>query len=108
MIILARQDLVNDFYMLSRGFVERLVNFCYLLVCDESKYKVFMLHTSQKAYRKLDRSITIPQGSVQIKFSGQQHVTIPNLQESIDLFTSKSGKEISHWTKVSLDDRKYI
>lgn len=105
MVVLGKHNLINDMYMVSRSFIERLVNFLYLQVCDEEEFNRYMLHTTQKVFRKLDRSIETSKGSARILFQGKESVTMSNLDEAIGLFTSKSGKEITHWTPVSLDKR---
>ncbi|WP_349362242.1 MULTISPECIES: DUF5677 domain-containing protein [unclassified Paenibacillus] len=91
--------------MIARSYVERMVNFLYLQVCDEDDFNSFQLHTTQKAYRRLERSIATTKGKVSIAYTGKDQVSLPNLEEAINRFTSKSGKEITHWTPVSLDKR---
>lgn len=105
MSLLGNYNLINDMYMIARSYVERMVNFLYLQVCDEDDFNLFQLHTTQKAYRRLERSIATTKGKVSIAYTGKDQVSLPNLEEAINRFTSKSGKEITHWTPVSLDKR---
>lgn len=105
MAVLARHNFINEMYMVSRSYIERLINFLYLQVCDEEEYRKFTLHATQKAYRRLSRSIDISTGSVGLTFQGMDSVVLPELEEALNAFTSKSGKEITHWTPVSLDRR---
>ncbi|WP_339249089.1 DUF5677 domain-containing protein [Paenibacillus sp. FSL P2-0136] len=105
MSLLGECNLINDMYMIARSYVERMINFMYLQVCDEAELNSFQLHTTQKAYRRLDRSIETTTGKVQFVYTGKDSVSLPNLNEALNRFTSKSGKEITHWTPISLDKR---
>ncbi|OBZ14640.1 hypothetical protein A8L34_12015 [Bacillus sp. FJAT-27264] len=105
MSLLGECNLINDMYMIARSYVERMINFMYLQVCDEDEFNSFQLHTIQKAYRRLDRSIETTRGKVKFAYTGKDSVTLPNLDEALNRFTSKSGKEITHWTPVPLDKR---
>lgn len=105
MSLLGTCNLINDMYMISRSYVERMINFLYLQVCDEEDFISFQLHTTQKAYRRMDRSIETNKCEVKFTNTGKDHVSIPNLNDAIARFTSKSGKEITHWTPITLDKR---
>lgn len=92
--------------VLARGFLEKIINYCYLLVCDKEEYDRFLKHTIQKSYRKLDRKISLDGHTFHIKWTGKISLdSYPELKEALDEFTSESGKEKTHWTKVSLLDR---
>src|SRR3989339_118923 len=72
----------NEYTMLSRALIERLINFCYLLVCDDAEFNKYFLHTVQKSYRKLNQKISIGDDEVTIKFSGDiDRTAIPKLEE---------------------------
>ena len=36
--------------MLSRAFMEKITNFCYVSICDEKEYRAFILHPIYKHY----------------------------------------------------------
>jgi len=92
--------------VLARGFLEKVINFCYLLVCNREEYERFLKHTIQKSYRKLNRKIALDEHAFQIKWTGEIDVdNIPELKEALAKFTSESGKEKTHWTKANLLDR---
>jgi hypothetical protein len=96
----------SDAVILSRAFIEKIINFCYLLVCDKNEFDSFFKHTVQKSYRKLDRSISIGDLNLKMKFCGNIDLeNSPLLKESLEEYTSKSGKEKTHWTSVSLENR---
>ena len=106
MSLLTPHPLLNECFMLSRAFLERVINCCYLMVCDEDELRRFQLHTVQKAYRKLDREVTAGEESFRLRFSGEiDKKSIPQLQEALDTFTSRSGREITHWSSTTLSDR---
>ncbi len=47
MSILGECNLINDMYKIARSYVERMINFMYLQVCNEGEFKSFQLHTTQ-------------------------------------------------------------
>lgn len=100
----------NYFYsevvVLARAFLERIINFCYLQVCSDDEYERFIAHTVQKSYRKLDRTVSVGDCSVGLKYMGDVDIeSNPGLKKSLQEFTSKSGKEKTHWTSVNLLNR---
>ena len=34
----------NETVMLARSFIEKIINFCYLMICDEEDFEKFILH----------------------------------------------------------------
>jgi hypothetical protein len=50
---------LGECYILARAFIEKIINYCYLLVCDDAEHSRFIKHTIQKSYRKLDRKIIV-------------------------------------------------
>jgi hypothetical protein len=106
---LAKDDLLNEAMMLARSFLERSINLGYLLFCDEEELDRYKKHALQKAYRRLDRSESVGEKSVRLTYSGDiDPKDIPELQEALDLFTSKRGREITWWTSKKLDERIQI
>jgi hypothetical protein len=96
----------NEAFILARAFVERLVNFCYLLVCDKPEYQSFLKFSLQKGYRKLDRHFSAGDKMVGIKYTGKIEPNIvPGLSDALKDFTSERGREITHWTIASISER---
>jgi hypothetical protein len=97
----------SEMIVLSRAFVEKSINFCYLAICDESEYDNYLKYTIQKSYRKLDRSEKCLNTSLGIKYSGASSYleSNPEIQEAVTQFTSKNGKEITRWTKANIQKR---
>lgn len=104
--LLARSGAWNDMTILARAFVERAVNACYLLVCDEMELQGYFQHAKQKAFRLLDRKIGGSAHTISLGFTGTPAPEgIPSLQEALGRYTSSSGKQITHWTKVTIIER---
>ena len=61
----------NEAVMLSRSFIEKTINFCYLMVCDDKDFEKFMLHALYKSYKNLDRSRWTEKQKLSIKFKGK-------------------------------------
>ena len=92
--------------VLARAFLEKIINFCYLLVCEKNEFDKYLKHTIQKSYRKLNRSIRAGELEIGIKYDRKINIeTNPVLKEALEEFTSKRGKEKTHWTKKSLVER---
>ena len=61
---------LGECYILARAFIEKIINYCYLLVCDDDEYQRFFKYTIQKSFRKLDRNITIDEHEIRLKYTG--------------------------------------
>ncbi len=97
---------LGECYILARAFIEKVINYCYLLVCDDEEHSRFIKHTIQKSYRKLDRKIVVGENELGLKHSPISDSNAnPILKDSISEFTSKSGKEKTRWTIKRLEDR---
>lgn len=95
----------NEMIILSRGYIEKLINYCYLTVCDEKEYQNYIKHSIQKSYRKLDRSIKVGNHKISVSYSGKEAIKTDRILEALNEFTSQHGKEITHWTKMSIEER---
>jgi hypothetical protein len=97
---------LGECYILARAFIEKIINYCYLQVCDDDEYNRFIKHTIQKSYRKLDRKIIIDEYELGLKYSAIPDCNSnPILKDSISEFTSKKGKEKTRWTMKRLEER---
>ena len=96
----------SDAVMLARSFIEKVINYCYLQVCEEEEFNNFIKHTIQKSYRRLYRSIKVGDRSLGVKLEQKIDTdSDPVLKDSLEAFTSKRGREITHWTKKTLEER---
>lgn len=104
--ILAEKDLSNESTMLARGFIEKVINFMYVVIADEEEYKNYLMYSKQKAFRKLDREVVVGKYKIGTKFGGLDEFEISDdLQDSLNLFTGKKGGEKTRWTKKTIEER---
>ncbi len=104
--ILSERDLSNESTMLSRSFMERVVNCCYLMVCSDDEFENYFSYSLQKSFRKLDRKVSIGSKEIGVKFSGKFDVDqCPELKTALQQFTGKKGGEKTRWTDKSIEDR---
>lgn len=107
--LLARHGYLNECFILARAFLERLISYIYLLFCDEDEHSKYLAHTKQKGFRKLHRFVKAGNLRAEIKWSGSVDLSKEReLKKAIDLFTSKTGREITKWTSTTLSDRLAI
>jgi Family of unknown function (DUF5677) len=103
---LGNEGLLNECTVLARAFLERVISFCYLMVCPDEEYRNYRLYTIQKGFRKLDRSATAGDTSIRLRWSGNLDTkSIPHLEEAIRQYTSGRGHEITRWTKKTITEQ---
>jgi hypothetical protein len=101
----AENCFINECYMLARSLIERIINYLYLLYCEEEEYKSYLQYTKQKGFRVLNRSFTVGDSEVALKTSESINLEgYPEIAEAVERFTSKKGKTITRWTKSSISD----
>jgi len=97
---------LGECIVLARAFLEKIINFCYLQVCDQEDYDKYISYTVQKSYRKLDRSVTIGEMKLGIKFIGEIDIdSNPLLKKGLEDFTTEKGREKTRWTNKNIEDR---
>lgn len=103
--ILVANQKINEGYMLARALLERIVNYIFLLYCDEEEFKGYLSYTKQKSYRNLKKNIRVGELIAELKWTGDFNLEDdPELKKAVDLFTSKKGKTITRWRSKSLSD----
>ncbi len=106
---LAKGGFLNESYMVARAFVERVINACYLLVCDEDELEAYLQYSHQKGFRTLSRQVSAGDSTIGLKYEHVDKVEkSPELQAALDRFTSKRGREITRWTTKNPVDRLEI
>lgn len=104
--ILSRHSFSNEATMLARSFIEKAVNFCYLMVCSEEEYQNYVQYSRQKMFRKLDRKIELGGARVGLSIAEKDKIKIsPELQASLDKFTGEKGGEKTRWTRKTINER---
>jgi len=96
---------ITEAYIMARTFLERITNLSYLLICQEDIFKTFKNHSYQKIYRSI---VTKWESFNLMDYELQKPKPSnfpPDMQEAIDEFTSRRGKEITRWTNEPLAKR---
>ena len=97
---------IDSGYILARAMVERAINFAYLDICEDTEFQAWHDYSVQKAFRLLNRQKTVGDVSVEINlFPTLNSSESPQLEALTRQFTSKTGKEITRWTRLNLDER---
>ena len=95
----------RDCYSICRSIVELAVNICFIISEGTDAAERALRHARQKAFRDLERESKIGTSIIKIVHTGRPDPsTVPGLQEEIDEFTSKNGREKS-WIDNSIDER---
>ena len=95
----------RDCYSIARSIVEAAINICYILAEGSSAAEQAIKHARQKSYRDLQRESKIGDSMIKLAFSGTpDSSSIDGLEEDIDEFTSRGGRE-KGWIELSVDDR---
>ncbi|HMJ47474.1 MAG TPA: hypothetical protein VK498_09095 [Ferruginibacter sp.] len=108
----------NESVMLSRAFMEKITNFCYVGICDEKEFRAFTLHPAYKHYH----NVMLPKMEDDIEFTTAEEYAeaankkyherkekqeklkkIPIVQEALTIFSET--KTNLNWTKKTLNDR---
>ena len=107
--LLALNNFLSESYMLARALLEKLINYMYVLVCEEDEYQKYLNYTKQKGYRILNRSFQVGDQKAELKWSGSVNLDDnPELRDAVNQFTSGKGKAITRWTSLSLQERLAI
>jgi hypothetical protein len=95
----------RDCYSVARSIVEASVNACYIMAKGEEAANRALRHATQKGFRDLERESRIGDSVIRLAFSSKPNPeSIERLQEDIEEFTSRAGRE-KGWTDLSVDER---
>src|SRR5690606_32305590 len=81
--------------MLSRAFMEKITNFCYVSICDEKEYRAFILHPIYKHYHyvgsiKREDEIDFDRLEQEAKVRKEKQERLkesPIVQEALEIFS---------------------
>lgn len=100
-ITLMHGAFIPEAYIISRSFLEKCVNFCYLNICEQCEYDDYLdwtkqkliraIYTKKKAFKNLGHEVPAPD--------------INSFAEGIKKFSGKKGGEKFSWTNKSLYHR---
>lgn len=106
--MLIRSGLITEAFILARAFLERLVNACYLLVCERNAFDDYIEFSMQKVQRSFDTRRTAYE-AIGKEVPGLDISSIPVVAKGLEKFTSHRGKEITRWTTLNIERRiEYI
>jgi len=96
-----------EMMMLARSFIEKIINFCYVMVCDETEYKKFLLHPLYRAYHQMEKSKHAGDVKLSIKFLGRHFIkNNPKVSEALRLFSENNPR--LNWSDKNLDQKVAI
>lgn len=95
----------SEMVMVSRSFLEKLINLSYLSVCDEEERKRYKLHAYYRTFHNLNREKTAGKGNTfSLKYTGQDKLKdFPEVREALELFSETNPK--LNWSTKKLDER---
>ncbi len=96
--------------MLSRAFMEKITNFCYVSIADEKEYRAFVLHPIYKYYHGIesfkmedDLSFVQEENIKKRKEKQKKLKDLPIVQEALFIFSETNYR--LNWTKKTLNQR---
>lgn len=102
--ILIRKGLMTESFILGRAFLERLVNACYLLVCEKNEFDDYVEFSMQKVQRSLETRKTAFE-AIGKEVDAPDLSSIPIVGKGLEKFTSARGKEITRWSTLNIEKR---
>ena len=107
-IFMTRSGLMTESYIVAETYLKRMVNTCYLIVCDNEEREEYInfsiqkiqdaLASRKKVYESMDSIAAIP-----------MLANIPNPDKASIKYTKTRGNEICRWTKLPVEKRiEYI
>ena len=105
--VLANQLLLRDSYVIARVIYETAINASFLLTDPTRLSERASLHAKQKTLRNLVRRIEIA-GTPLFEYkqsSADELMQEPTHKKLLDEFTSRSGREITSWTRENVQQR---
>lgn len=99
----------REIVMLARSFIEKVINFCYVGVCEEKEFRAFILHPVYKQYHLVGtKGITDNMNAIEKVIAERKEKQTrlkenPIVQEALAMF-SETKRNLS-WTKKSLNQR---
>lgn len=103
-IFMTRSGLMTESYIIAKTFLERMVNTCYLIVCDNEDREEYINYSIQKIqdslssrkkfYEAMDNRADIPMLS-----------NIPKAAKGSDKYTKARGNGICRWTMLPVEKR---
>lgn len=113
-LILTPHYQVRDTYLTARTIYELTLNIGYISAEGKGTLEKAQRHLQQKAYRDLERKLSIESMNLTVQTFGLENFNVPkSLQDALDEYTSQKGFEIRSWTgenvfkKIEVISKKY-
>lgn len=102
-----RRDMaIRDAFGIARSAVETAANAAYIALAGDEIGEKAIRHMNQKRWRDQSRDADIAGWQMALRadpaFAIEQ---VPGLQDALDEFTDRRGREVRDWTEVRLEDR---
>lgn len=94
----------SEWTMLARSFVEKIVNFIYLIYCDGSEFEKFLIHPYYRQFHNLKMKIKARDLSIWIKYYWiEEYKKIPIVARALEVF--KEDNPRLDWTKNNISKK---
>lgn len=108
--LLAENNHYRDVIILSRPFVESIINIGFICADEEKGIIKSKKYAYQKGYRDLFKSIKIEGYPVEVGLNDAVKKIIdghrpPNLIQALEEYTTKKGKEVTSWTTETAKEK---
>ena len=107
--MLARAGRVRDCYIVCRSVYETIVNAAFIIAGGKPTAERARRHALQKIYRDGNRRLEVADMAFVVKRTQEIDLADhPEIQQALDEFTSKKGREITSWTPESVEQKLVI
>lgn len=94
----------SEMVMLGRSFIEKIINFCYAILCDDKEYQKFLLHPLYRAYHRMDKRIKFSERTLSMPQTGEKEFKkLPRVAKALNLF-SETNPRMS-WSNKTVDQK---
>ena len=97
---------LRDSFVIGRVVFETAINAMFICSQGDEVARKAKRHAHQKAYRDLERVLEINSEKISLRWTGKD--SLPNdqeLQDALDEFTSRNGREVTNWTPENVKER---
>ena len=94
----------SEWLMLSRAFIEKIINFIYLLSCTQDEYDRFLLHPYYRQYHNFSQKKEAWNISIWISFSWlDEYKKIPVVKRALAVFSETNAR--LDWSAYSIHNK---
>jgi hypothetical protein len=90
--------------MLARSFIEKVINYFYLQICDEKEYIRFFLHPFYRTFHLLQQEKKAGGNRIKLSFSGiEKYKSNKQVEEALKIFSETNPK--LKWSEKSIAEK---